>query len=117
MNYREPKIKENFYSEDDDMNGLCHKLISYRAQNRTKILESLTNDEFKITDGNEFDEAFTMYVEELLEKDNWREYALFKRVYSFTQSKDDWERIERNLQETKWAIFKLIEKAWKPKTR
>ena len=117
MNYREPKIKEFFYSEDDEMNALCHKLVSYRAQNRTKILESLTNDGYKINDGNEFDEAFTMYVEELLEEDNWREYALFKRVYSFTQSKDDWERIETNLQQTKKEIFKLIKQAWKPKTR
>jgi len=117
MNYRQPIIKESFYSEDDELNGLCHKLVTYRAQNRSKIQKSLTNDGYEITVGNEFDEAFTMYVEELLEKDNWKEYALFKRVYSFTQSNDDWERIERNLQETKWVLFKLIEKAWKPKTR
>jgi hypothetical protein len=117
MNYRQPILKENFYSDDEEMNALCQKLVTYRAQNRTKILESLTNDGFGITDGNEFDEAFTMYVEELLQNDNWRDYALFKRVYSFNQSNDDWERIEKNLQETKWQIFKLIEKAWKPKTR
>lgn len=117
MNYRQPMNKESFYSEDEELNGLCHKLVTYRAQNRSKILESLTKDGFKMNDGNEFDEAFTMYIEELLQKDNWRDYALFKRVYSFNQSNDDWERIEKNLQETKHQIFKLIEKAWKPKTR
>ena len=117
MNYREPKMKESFYSDDELMNSLCHKIVTYRAQNRAKILETLTNEGFAINDGNEFDEAYTMYVCELLEKDNWRDYALFKRVYSFNQPNDDWERIEKNIQETKYEIFKLIEKAWKPKTR
>lgn len=117
MSYIEPKIKKFFYSEDEEMNALCHKLISYRAHNRTKIIESLINDGHAITDGNEFDEAFTMYVEELLENDNWRDYALFKRVYTFTQTNNDWDRIEKNLQQTKHEIFKLIGNAWKPKTR
>lgn len=117
MIYREPNIKPSFYSEDEEMNALCHKLVRYRAQKRDKIIQSLSDNGFKINDGNEFDEAFSMYVKELLEKDNWKEYSLFKRVYSFNQPNDDWERIEKNLQETKHQIFKLIEKAWKPKTR
>jgi hypothetical protein len=122
MNYRDPKIKESFYSDDEVMNSLCHKIVTYRAQNRAKILETLTNEGYTTKtvdnlDAYEFDEAYTMYVCELLEKDNWRDYALFKRVYSFNQPNDDWERIEKNLQETKYEIFKLIEKAWKPKTR